>query len=209
MTKIKICGIKDKTNLGAALDAGADFIGLMFYAPSPRNISIEQAAELTSHRSANYVAVTVDADNSLLESIKTNISPAYFQLHGDESVERVAEVKSLTGAKVIKAISIADASDVERVLQYKDVADILLLDTKIKGADIKGGSGVSFDWSLLEDADLSADWMLSGGLNIENIQDALKQTSAPMIDVSSGVEGEKGVKDPALITAFIEAVKSE
>lgn len=208
---IKICGLKTTDALDAALGAGADMVGVVFFPKSPRNVDLATAATLAERARgrAKVVALTVDADDALLTDIVREVRPDALQLHGKESVERVVEIRRRFGLPVIKAVGIGSIDDIERALAYADVADQLLLDAKAPiGAALPGGNGVPFDWNLLSRLDLSKPFMLSGGLHTENVAEALRLTSAPGVDVSSGVESAPGVKDPARITAFIEAARA-
>jgi phosphoribosylanthranilate isomerase len=211
--EVKICGISRLDTLRAALDAGASYVGLVFYEPSPRNVTIEQAVELaeSARGKARIVALTVDAPDALLREIATRVRPDLIQAHGSESPERVREVNQLTGIPVIKAIKVKDSLDVEMARGYADAAALVLFDAKAPDAladALPGGNGIIFDWSLLETADGSRRFMLSGGLNCFNVADAIRITGAPAVDVSSGVERAPGIKDANLIRKFIEAVRS-
>lgn len=193
-----------------ALDAGADMVGLVFFAKSPRNVNVEQAAALAKMAKgrAAVVALVVDADDKLLELITKRLRPDYFQAHGNETPNRVAEIAKLTGVKVIKAIAVRGALDVAKAQSYKGKADLVLFDAKapdsLKDA-LPGGNGISFDWTLLKD--IEGKFMLSGGLSPENVADAIAVTGAPIVDVSSGVEIALGIKDAGLIRKFIEQAK--
>ncbi len=208
MAQVKICGLSTAPTLQAALDAGADFIGLMFYARSPRNVSLEQAAVLAAQAKgrARIVAVVVDADDELLKSIMNYAKPDYIQAHGSETPQRMEEIKRQTGARVIKVIKVKDADDVALAKDYRDVADLIMFDPKAAENALPGGNGLSFDWNLLKGKD--GQFMLAGGLNPENVAQAIRLTRAPMVDVSSGVETTPGVKDIGLIRKFIEAAKA-
>ncbi|MGJ0393259.1 MAG: phosphoribosylanthranilate isomerase [Methylocystis sp.] len=209
-TLVKICGLSSPETLFAAIAAGADLAGFVFFEKSPRHIDLETARTLGALASGRIrkVALTVDAADDALEAIIDDLGPDLLQLHGREGPERVAAVKARFGLPVIKAIGVATAEDIETAKAYEGVADILLFDAKpAPDAAVPGGAGVSFDWDLLRDVN-SADWMLSGGLDPENVQDALRRTHAPAVDVSSGVERERGVKDADKIKAFLAAVRS-
>jgi phosphoribosylanthranilate isomerase len=208
---IKICGLKTTDALDAALGAGADMVGVVFFPKSPRNVDLATAAKLAARARgrAKVVALTVDADDALLADIVREVRPDALQLHGEESVERVAEIRQRFGVPVIKVVAIAGEADLDTVRAYDAVADRLLLDAKAPaGATRPGGNGVPFDWNLLSRLDLSKPFMLSGGLHPENVAEALRLTLAPGVDVSSGVESAPGVKDPARIKAFIEAARA-
>lgn len=207
---IKICGLSTPDALDAAVDAGASHVGFIFFEKSPRNVPIETAGWLATRGrefGARTVAVTVDADDQTLDAIVSGMGPDLLQLHGAETPERVAAVKARYGLPTMKALALSDASDLARLDPYRGIADRFLLDAKPPaGSDLPGGNGVSFDWSLLAALDPDIDYMLSGGLNADNIAEALASADPGGIDVSSGVESAPGVKDAALIEAFLLAV---
>ena len=177
---------------------------------SPRHVSPEQAAALRqiARGRAATVAVTVDADDAMLDAIVATMQPDWLQLHGHETPERVAALKARHGLPVMKAFPVREAADLEAITPYRTIADRLLFDAKApKGSELPGGNGVSFDWTLLDGLEPGLDYLLSGGLNAANIGAALRQTRAPGIDISSGVESAPGVKDEALIRAFFKAVR--
>jgi len=208
---IKICGLKTENAVAAALDGGASHVGFIFFAKSPRNVTIENAARLrqVAQGRAKAVAVTVDADDTTLERIIEGMKPDILQLHGHEEPARVEELKARYRIPVMKAISVREMRDLEALSAYQGVADSFLLDAKPSpGADLPGGNGVPFDWSLLASLDGEVDYMLSGGLNAANIGDALSIANPRGIDVSSGVERAPGEKDPDLIRAFFSAVQA-
>ena len=209
---IKICGLSTPETVSAALDHGADMIGFIFFPKSPRNVSVEQAAKLrqASIGRAKAVAVSVDASDAALEAIVSGMKPDMLQLHGHESPERVAAVKARFGLPVMKAISIRERVDLDQMADYIGIADQFLLDAKApEGSALPGGNGVSFDWTLLSALDPSLNYMLSGGLNADNVASALAMTHAPGLDVSSGVESAPGVKDIAQIGKFFAAVAAD
>ncbi len=206
---VKICGLKSEDAVDRAVARGATHIGFIFFPKSPRNIEPAAAAELAERVRGHVkiVAVTVDADTDDLDEIVDQLKPDYLQLHGAESPERLLTLKALYGLPVIKAFSIRDAEDLERIDPYIGLADRFLFDAKPpKGSELPGGNGVSFDWRLLQSLDGSIDYMLSGGLNKDNVAQALALTGARAIDVSSGVESAPGVKDTGMIDAFFDAV---
>ena len=206
---VKICGLKTAETIQAALDRGADHIGFIFFPKSPRNVDPDVAAGLrgAAKDRAQVVAVTVDADNDMLDAIVSKVEPDMLQLHGGESPKRVAAVKQRFGLPAMKALSIRDADDFDAIGPYRGIADRFLFDAKPPpGADLPGGNGVSFNWALLADVDPDVDYMLSGGLNAENIATALQQTGAKAIDLSSGVERAPGVKDIGRIAAMFKAI---
>ena len=208
---IKICGLKTDGALAAALAGGASHVGFIFFAKSPRYVDPAEAGRLREavRGKAQAVAVTVDASDAFLDEIVAKMHPDMLQLHGSETPERVAEVKACYGLPVLKALSVSEAADLERIKPFIGVADRFLFDAKPpKGSELPGGNGVSFDWHILAGLDASVDYMLSGGLNAANIGDALRLANPPGIDISSGVESAPGVKDPALIEQFFRAVRA-
>lgn len=208
---IKICGLKTPEAVERALKRGATHIGFIFFEKSPRYIEPDQAGKLAevARGKAKIVAVTVDSTNDYLDEIIALLRPDMLQLHGSESPERVLTIKAMYGLPVIKALSVRDAGDLKRVEAYLGIADRFLLDAKPpKGSDLPGGNGVSFDWSLLAWLDDGVDYMLSGGLNKDNIGEALAITRARAIDTSSGVERAPGVKSVEMIDEFFDAVES-
>jgi phosphoribosylanthranilate isomerase len=210
-TKIKICGLSTRDTLEAALTACADYVGFVFFARSPRNLSLAQARELAGivEGRAKKVALVVDADDTMLDAIIANLRPDMLQLHGCETPERVAAIRARTGLPVMKAIGVATADDVAHAAAWRYAANMILFDAKPPpDALVPGGNGRPFDWSLLRGVDPGLPWMLSGGLDAGNVGEALKMTRAPAVDVSSGVETAPGVKDAGLIRAFIEAART-
>lgn len=209
MTDVKICGIKDPENLNAAINAGARYIGFVFYPPSPRHVSFDVAWNLaravpTGMRS---VGLFVDPDHDELEHIVSGIQLDVIQLHGSESPGKVQTIRDKFKMPVMKAIRVAEEKDLDDVAGYEAVADWLLFDAKVPD-DLPGGTGHSFDWAILKDRTFSKPWMLGGGLTPENVGDALSILSPDAVDVSSGVESSRGQKDPTKIKTFIETVKS-
>jgi len=208
---IKICGLKTAEAIDRAIKRGATHIGFIFFEKSPRYIEPDLAGKLAERArgKAKIVAVTVNPSNDDLDEIVALVKPDMLQLHCDESPERVLTIKAVYGLPVMKAFSIRTGDDLKRVEAYIGIADRFLFDAKPpKGSELPGGNGVSFDWSLLSWLDDSVDYMLSGGLNKDNIAEAIRMTGAPGIDISSGVETAPGVKDVALIDAFFEAVET-
>jgi phosphoribosylanthranilate isomerase len=207
--KVKICGVRTREIVDTAVDAGADYVGLVFFPKSPRLIAPEAArplAELASGR-IETVAVLVDPDDALLDEILATVRPSLLQLHGSERPERVAAIKSRSGLRVIKAIGVASADDVGKASAYRGIADMILFDAKApSGSDLPGGHGLAFDWLAL--AGVERPFALSGGLDPGNVWQALVATGADMVDVSSGVERAPGEKDPDLVRRFIEAAKT-
>ncbi len=209
---VKICGINTVDALVAAEQAAASHIGLNFYPPSPRFIGPEQAQNLSSRvpHGIMRVGVFVNPDNDLLTRTLASVSLDYVQLHGSESLDRVREIKQHFDKPVIKAVPISDATDVQTAHAFEDVADFLLFDTKPPksiAASMPGGTGLAFDWDLLTGESWSIPWFLAGGLTPENVADAVRQTGAAYVDVSSGVESEPGVKSPEKIMAFTKAAQ--
>lgn len=208
---IKICGLKTAAAVNAALAGGASHIGFIFFEKSPRHVEPANTAHLReiARGKAKAVAVTVDAGDAALDAIVSAMSPDMIQLHGKETPRRVSEVKQRYGLPVMKAFAVSVTGDLARIAPWRGVADRFLFDAKPpKGSDLPGGNGVSFDWSLLAALDRDVDYMLSGGLNVGNIGDALRQANPPGIDISSGVESAPGVKDTALIDEFFAAVRA-
>ncbi|MGU3539705.1 phosphoribosylanthranilate isomerase [Methylobacterium sp. A54F] len=209
--RVKICGLSTAATLAAALDAGADWIGLVHFPKSPRHVPLETARVLSGQAKgrAERVVLLVDPDDALLDAALAAAEPDLVQLHGRESPARVAAIRARAGRPVMKALGIAEAADLARVPAYAEVADRLLLDAKAPpGAELPGGNGRAFDWSLLSGAALPAGWMLSGGLTPAGVAEALARTGARAVDVSSGVEARPGAKDPALIAAFVAAARA-
>ncbi len=209
-TVIKICGLKTPETLGAALDAGADWVGFVFFPKSPRNISLVEAKALGASVAgrAKKVALTVDASDDDIASIIDALHPDMVQLHGHETPERVAAIRATFRLPVMKAIGIASAEDISELQRYAPVADWLLLDAKPpKDAAHPGGNGVRFDWNLLAGLDLAKPFMVSGGLDPLNVSEALHLSHAAGVDVSSGVESAPGVKDEQKIRDFIVSAR--
>lgn len=210
--EVKICGLSTPETVAAALDAGADFVGLVFFPKSPRNVSLEQAAPLAGQARgrARIVALTVDADDALLRAITDKVRPDFIQAHGSETPERVSAITSLTGKPVIKAIKVGKTEDVSGASAYSEAASLILYDAKAPEnltGSLPGGNGHAFDWALLGGKRPPA-FMLAGGLTPENVARAIAVTHAPIVDVSSGVETAPGIKDISLIRKFIEAAKA-
>ena len=207
---IKVCGLKTPETLEAALVAGADLVGFVFFPASPRHVTGEAAAELgrLAGGRAAKVALTVDADDATLEEIVAALRPDVLQLHGRESPDRVSSLKARFGLPVMKAIPVEVQADLALVADYAEVADRLLFDARApREATRPGGLGRPFDWRLLQNVDPGIPFMLSGGLDAENIAEALRLTRAGGVDVSSGVEGAPGEKDAAKIRAFVRAAR--
>ncbi len=211
MLDVKICGLKDPEHVAAAASGGATHAGFIFFEKSPRNVAPERARELYDPVRGRMlgVAVTVDAPDALLDSIVRTMRPAILQLHGSETPARVRDIKARHNLPVMKAFSIRDPADFRAVGPYIGIADRFLFDAKPpRGAELPGGNGLAFDWSLLDGLDAGVDYMLSGGVNAANAADAIRNTRASGLDVSSGVETAPGMKDEGLIREFLEQVRS-
>jgi phosphoribosylanthranilate isomerase len=207
---IKICGLSTAEALDTALDAGADMVGFVFFPPSPRNLSFKTASALESRvrGRAKKVALSVDADDTLLSYVVDALGPDILQLHGNESSLRVAAIKARFKLPVMKAIAVESKSDLAAIARYAAVADQLLFDARApREATRPGGLGKSFDWQLLENLDPGVPFMLSGGLDPANVAEAMCITHAPGVDVSSGVERAPGEKDLDKIRAFVRAAR--
>jgi phosphoribosylanthranilate isomerase len=205
--RVKICGLTAAADVSAAVEAGAAYVGFVFFEKSPRNVTLAQARALALGVPPGVakVALTVDADDATLDALTDQVPLDFLQLHGHESPARVAEVKSRYGLPVIKAIGIAEAADLPQINAYGGAADQLLIDAKPpKGATRPGGNALAFDWGLIAGRDWPLPWLLAGGLNPDNVALAVARTGARQLDVSSGVEAAPGVKDADLIRAFID-----
>lgn len=208
---VKICGLNTSEALDAALEAGTDLVGFVFFRPSPRNIGLEAARILGEHVQgrAGKVALTVDANDDTLFDIIAALKPDILQLHGSETPERVVQVRSRFGLPVMKALPVAVRADLSPIREYAKVADRLLFDARApKAATRPGGLGTPFDWNLLAGINPGVPYLLSGGLDAGNAAEALRITSAPGVDVSSGVERRPGVKDVTKIREFVRAARA-
>jgi phosphoribosylanthranilate isomerase len=208
MTDVKICGLKDPENLKAAIDAGARFVGFVFYPGSPRAVTAEEAASLAKQvpPSVRRVGLFVDPKDGMLQKTLDAVPVDMIQLHGQETPERVAEIKAKFKKPVMKAIPVATKYDLEELEAYENAADWILFDAK--NDEKIGGTGTSFDWALLQGKNFKKPWMLAGGLTADNVNEALAVLKPRVVDVSSGVESAPGEKDTAKIYAFIKAVKA-
>ncbi len=209
--RVKICGLREEAHVAAAVEAGARYVGFVFFGRSPRNVTVEVAARLaaTVPPGVAKVALVVDATDAALDSIVAAVPLDMLQLHGQESPERVAGIRARYGLPVMKAVGIAGPEDVQKIATYGKVADQILVDAKApKGAVLPGGNGLSFDWTLIARKYWPCPWMLAGGLTQENVAEAIRLTGARQVDVSSGVEIAPGVKDAELIRAFIAAAQA-
>lgn len=210
-TRIKICGIKTPQALSAAVEAGAGYIGFVFFPKSPRNVDLETARELALLVPVGVakVALVVNPDDAMLDALIAAVPLDMIQLHGKESPDRVAAIKARTGLPVMKAIGVSEAADLAAIATYGKVADQLLVEAKPpKDATRPGGNGVTLDWDLLTHQRWPVPWMLAGGLTRDNVAEAIRVSGAQQIDLSSGVESAPGVKDAGLIAAFCAAVKA-
>ena len=208
---VKICGLATAATLEAALDAGADMVGLVFFAKSPRFVGLDHAHELAGQARdrARIVALTVDADDDLLAAIARVVGPDLLQLHGRETPQRVATIKQAFGLPAMKAIGVSTAADFARARDYASVADWLLIDAKPpQDAALPGGNGRPFDWRLARGFAPKVPWLLSGGLDADNVGEAIALSGARGVDVSSGVERAPGVKDENRIAAFAAAARA-
>ena len=210
MAGAKICGLTSDEAVAAALAGRASHLGFVFFAPSPRNLDPETAARLARpvRGAARIVAVTVDPSDELLDRIMAGLEPDLIQLHGHESPARAAEIGRRTGAGVIKALPVSEAADLEEASDFEPVVEHLMFDARPpKGSALPGGVGAAFDWSLMAGRRFARPWFLAGGLDPWNVAGAIAASGAPLVDVSSGVERGAGIKDPALITSFLDAVR--
>lgn len=208
--EVKICGINDEDSMDAAIEAGADYVGLVFFPPSPRAVTPEQAAELVEFAPGEVtkVGLFVDPDDATLDRVLTRVRLDLLQLHGHESPERIEAIRLEYGLPVMKVISVAGLDDLAAAEPYLAVTDRLLFDAKPpRGAVLPGGNAVSFDWTILTGRKWGVPWMLAGGLTPANVAEALRISGALAVDVSSGVESAPGVKDADKIRAFIQAVR--
>ena len=214
-TRVKICGLRSEAQLDAALDAGADLVGFVLYGKSPRNVSLDQAAQLVQRARAREgvqaVVLAVDPDDALVDRLAAEVRPDILQLHGHETPERAEAIRRRSGLIILKAVPVAEASEVADASNYLEPeggADILLFDAKPPAdpAALPGGNGLTFDWHILEGA--KAPFALAGGLTPENVAAAIELTGAAIVDVSSGVESSPGEKDPELIRRFLRAAKA-
>jgi len=208
--QVKICGINSAAAADAVLRAGADFGGLVFFAKSPRNLSLEQGKMLAERMRGRVrlAALVVDDSDAALAAIASQVKPDFFQLHGQETPERAAQIRSRFGIPIIKAIPVSEAADLAKATAYDDVAEMFLFDAvPAAGASRPGGHGAAFDWRILGGRTFARPWFLAGGLNPENIARAIAVSGANMVDVSSGVESAPGVKSSDRIADFVAAAK--
>ncbi|MGV6887785.1 phosphoribosylanthranilate isomerase [Rhodophyticola sp. SM2404] len=206
---IKFCGLSRVEDVVAAADAGARYVGFVFFSKSPRNVTPDEARLLAVEVPVGVakVALVVDADDAFLDEITSKVPLDILQLHGKESPERVAQIKARYGLPVMKAVGIADAEDLPQLDVYAQVADQILVDAKPpKTAKLPGGNGLAFDWRLIANRRWPVPWILAGGLTPENVALAVQMTGARQVDLSSGVESSVGVKDAGLMRAFAQAL---
>ena len=209
--RVKICGLRTAEDVAAAVAAGAGYVGFVFFPKSPRNVSIAAAKTLAAEVPVGVakVALVVNADDDLLDAITAEVAIDILQLHGSETAARVSEVRARYGLPVMKAVGVADETDLEALTAYAKVADQILVDAKPpKGAELPGGNGLSFDWRLIAGRRWPVPWMLAGGLEAGNVAEAVRLTGARQVDVSSGVESAPGQKDAAKIAAFVGAAQA-
>jgi phosphoribosylanthranilate isomerase len=208
--QVKICGINSVAAADAVLHAGADFGGLVFFAKSPRHLSLEQGAMLAERmrERLKLAALVVDDSDAQLAAIADRVKPDFFQLHGKETPERVAQIRSRYGIPVIKAMAVSEPGDLAKVSAYDDVAEMLLFDAvPAANASRPGGHGAAFDWQIVKDRTFARPWFLAGGLTPENVGRAMAVSGAQLVDVSSGVESAPGIKSPSRIAEFVAAAK--
>lgn len=208
---VKICGIKDAAALEAARQGGADMVGFVFFPPSPRAVTANQAGELARSYAdgPNRVGLFVDPDDAMLAAILTEVPLDILQLHGEETPARAGEIRARFGKPVMKALGIGSKADLVRLADYADQVDYFLLDARPPaGSALPGGNAQAFDWALMRGEEPPRPWLLAGGLTPANVAAAIAASGAPGVDVSSGVERARGIKDPAAIAAFIAAAKA-
>jgi phosphoribosylanthranilate isomerase len=214
VTLVKICGVNDAAGFDAAVVAGADLIGFVFYPPSPRAVTAAEAAELSGRAPRGgdggplRVGLFVAPEDALLEAVLAALPLDLIQLHGEERPARAAEIRARFGIPVMKALGVAEPADLALLPEYAPAVDRFLLDAKPPpGASLPGGNAAAFDWRLVAGQPIPRPWLLAGGLTPDNVAEALRHTGAPGVDVSSGVEKARGVKDPARIAAFVAAAR--
>lgn len=209
--RAKICGLSTPEAVNAAVAGGAAYLGFVFFDRSPRNLSPEAAGRLVEPIRGGpikTVAVTVDPDDALIDRLMATMKPDLIQVHGKETPSRVGQIAARSGVGVIKAFSVSSPADVDQARAFETVAEQFLFDARpVEGSVLPGGTGARFDWTLLADRRFARPHFLAGGLDPWNVAEALRVSRAPLVDVSSGVERGPGLKDPALITAFLDAVK--
>ena len=207
--EIKICGINDKLSMETALDCKVEYIGLVFFKNSPRNVSIKFSKQLLENRNAHtkIVALTVNPDDDLISKVITNIQPDFIQLHGSETPERCLEIKKQFNISIIKGIGIKTKEElINSTRKFEKYSDILILDAP--SMSLPGGNGSKFNWNILKNYNYQKKWMLAGGLQSNNIKEAIKITNPTAVDISSGVEVQKGIKSPKLIKDFVNICRN-
>lgn len=210
-TRVKICGLKTPDTVASAVEAGAQYLGFVFFEKSPRNVTVETARDLALDVPVGVakVALVVNATDAELDRLTGEVPIDMLQLHGAENLERVEYIRARYGLPVMKAVGVSGPQDIQALDAYGLVSDQVLVDAKApKGADLPGGNGLAFDWRLISKRGWNAPWMLAGGLTPDNVVQAIQLTGAKQVDVSSGVESAPGVKDPAKMRAFIEAIRA-
>lgn len=210
-TRVKICGLKTPEAVASAVEAGAQYLGFVFFEKSPRNVSVPVARDLALDVPVGVakVALVVNATDEELDRLMGEVPIDMLQLHGSEDLERVKAIRARYGLPVMKAVGVSAPQDIQALDAYGLVSDQVLVDAKApKGAALPGGNGLSFDWRLISKRGWNAPWMLAGGLTPDNVVQAIQLTGAKQVDVSSGVESAPGVKDPVKIRAFIEAIRA-
>ena len=208
---MKFCGLRTPADVSAAVEAGAAYVGFVFFPPSPRYLAPEDAAPIAAQvpEGIAKVALVVNADDDLLDQITETVPIDMLQLHGKETPERVTEIKQRYGLPVMKAVGVAGPEDLENLDTYLRVADQVLVDAKPpKDATLPGGNGLAFDWRLIAGRRWPVPWMLAGGLTDANVAEAMRLTGARQVDVSSGIESAPGVKDAALMQSFSAAIRT-
>ena len=204
--RVKICGLRSRSEVEAAVAAGAAYVGFVFFPASPRHLSLGDARWVLQRapEGVTRVALTVDPSDEALEALLAAVPVDMLQLHGRESPERVAEVRARFGRPVMKAVGIGEEADLAQLDDYSGVADQILVDARPpRDASVPGGNGIAFDWRLIRERRWTGPWMLAGGLTPENVAEAVRLTGAEQVDVSSGVESRPGYKDPAKVEAFV------
>ena len=211
--EIKICGLTTTSAVEAAISSGVNYLGFVFYPPSPRSLTPKLAAKISEGipNDIKRVAVLVDPCDSLIEKINRHLSPDILQLHGSESFARITDIRNRFGKKIMKAIKVSSASDFRLYKNYMDVSDMLLFDSAPpthKTNILPGGNGIAFDWKLLQSTSIEKPWFLSGGLSISNVENAVRVTGARAIDISSGIEDNTGAKSIDKIIEFMTMAKN-
>jgi len=204
--RVKICGLRSRSEVEAAVAAGAAYVGFVFFPASPRHLSLGDARWVLQRapEGVTRVALTVDPSDEALDALLAAVPVDMLQLHGRESPERVAEVRARFGRPVMKAVGLGEEADLAQLDDYSGVADQILVDARPpRDASVPGGNGIAFDWRLIRERRWTGPWMLAGGLTPENVAEAVRLTGAEQVDVSSGVESRPGYKDPAKVEAFV------